>query len=77
MYWKSKKNEVDFVLKYVSGYLPIEVKYRSSFSRREINGVYSFTSRDSEYRGLVITRDLLSEEKGVTAIPAHIFLMII
>ena len=77
MYWKSKKNEVDFVLKYVSGYLPIEVKYKSSFSRREINGVYSFTSRDSEYRGLVITRDLLSDEKGVTAIPAHIFLMII
>ncbi|MDH5200432.1 MAG: ATP-binding protein [Candidatus Bathyarchaeota archaeon] len=77
MYWKSKKNEVDFVLKYKSGYLPIEVKYGSSFSRRDINGVYSFTSFNSEYRGIVITRDLLSDDKGVMAIPAHIFLMII
>lgn len=77
MYWKSKKNEVDFVLKYKSDYLPFEVKYTSSFSRREINGIYSFTSGKNDHYGIIITRDLLSREKGVVAIPAHLFLLLI
>lgn len=77
MYWKSKKNEVDFVLKYKSDYLPFEVKYSSSFSRREINGIYSFTGGRADYNGIVLTKDLLSKEKGVVAIPTHIFLLLV
>jgi len=77
MYWKNKKNEVDFVLKYKSEYIPFEVKYSSSFTRREINGIYSFTNENRDTNGIVITKDLLSVEKGVVSIPAHIFLLLV
>lgn len=77
MYWKSKRAEVDFVLNFNGGYLPIEVKYSSSFSRREINGVYSFTRLRSEYKGIVVTKDLLSNEKGVVALPAYVLLALV
>lgn len=77
MYWKSKRNEVDFVLKFGEGYIPFEVKYSSSLSRREINGIYSFTRSQSEYKGIVITKDLLNNDKGVVALPAYILLALI
>lgn len=77
MYWKSKLHEVDFVLKFGGAYLPFEVKYSSSFSRREINGIYSFTRQQPEYKGIVVTKDLLSNDKGVVALPAFILLTLI
>ncbi len=77
MYWKSKKSEVDFVIKTKDEYIPLEVKYSSSFTRGEINGIYSFTSGYRDTNGIVITKDLMSDEKGVISIPAHIFLTLI
>ena len=77
MYWKSKKDEVDFILKFKEAYLALEVKYSSSFSRRDINGVYSFTRSSPEYKGIIVTKDLLSNEKDVIALPAFILLTII
>lgn len=74
MYSKDKKSEVDFVLKFDSHYIPIEVKYRSSYNRRDINGLYNFIKSQREYSGIVLTRDLLSIEKDVTAIPTSLFL---
>ena len=77
MYWKNKKNEADFVLKYKSEYIPFEVKYSSSFTRREIYGIYSFTNGNRDTNGIIITKDLFSIEKGVVSIPAHIFLLLV
>ena len=77
MYWKSKKSEVDFVIKTNAEYIPFEVKYSSSFTRGEINGIYSLTNGYRDTNGIVITRDLMSKEKGVISIPAHIFLTLI
>lgn len=77
MYWKNKKNEVDFVLKYKSDYIPFEVKNSSSFTRREINDIYSFTNGNNDTNGIIITKDLQSKEKGVVSIPAHIFLLLV
>jgi len=77
MYWRSKRNEVDFIIKMGEEYLPLEVKYSSSFSRRDINGVYALTRKNSPYKGIIITRDLLDNEKGVVAIPAFLFLILI
>lgn len=74
MYSKDKKSEVDFILKFDDSYIPIEVKYRSSFNRRDINGLYNFTKSQKEYSGIVLTHDLLSAEKDVTAIPTSLFL---
>lgn len=77
MYWKDSKSEVDFVLRYMDGYMPFEVKYTSSYSRSMINGMYNFTKSTPDYKGVVITRDLLAEDKGVTAVPASVFLLLI
>jgi len=77
MYWKSKQNEVDFILKFGEDYLPFEVKYSSSFSRREINGIYSFTRSQSKYKGIVVTKDLLDNDKSVVALPTFILLALI
>ena len=74
MYWKDKRNEVDFVVKYGDDYLPFEVKYSSSFSRRDINGVYNFTKEGTDFKGIVVTKDLLKIENGVTAVPAPVLL---
>ncbi len=74
MYWKDKRNEVDFVVKYGDDYMPFEVKYSSSFSRRDINGVYNFTKGGSKYKGIIVTKDLLKVTNGVVAVPAPVLL---
>jgi predicted AAA+ superfamily ATPase len=74
MYWKDRRNEVDFVVKYSGDYMPFEVKYSPSFSRRDINGVYNFTKGGSNFKGIVVTKDLLGATKGVVAVPAPVLL---
>ena len=74
MYWKDKRNEVDFVVKYGDDYMPFEVKYSSSFSRRDINGVYNFTKGGSKYKGIIVSKDLLDVTNGVVAVPAPVLL---
>jgi len=76
-YWKSEQKEVDYVLDLEREYLPIEVKYQSSISRENLNSIYSFLRTQSTYRGIVVTKDLLSAERGVVMIPVHIFLCLI
>jgi hypothetical protein len=77
MYWKTTKDEVDYVIKINQTYLPIEVKYTSSFSKSDINGMYTFTRSGNSYKGIVITKNLLNNEKNVMAIPAYLFLLLI
>ena len=77
MYWKDRKGEVDYILRYKDSYMPFEVKYTSSITRSEINGMYTFTRTNPMYKGIIITRDLLKAEKGVIAIPASVFLLLI
>ena len=76
-YWKSASNEVDFVLRFEEAYLPIEVKYTSSLSRRDINGLYSFTRPNSGQKGLVLTKDLLRADEDIVALPAFLFLTLV
>jgi predicted AAA+ superfamily ATPase len=77
MYWKDSKSEVDFVLRYIDSYMPFEVKFVSSYGRNAINGMYNFTKSTTDYKGVVITRDLLAFDKGVVNIPASVFLLLI
>jgi len=77
MYWKDKKNEVDYIVKNGADYLPIEVKYKDSFSSDEINGLYNFTRYGAKNSGIVVTKALLDVKHSVTAIPASLLLLLI
>ena len=76
-YWKDSKGEVDFVLKQNQSYMPFEVKQTSSFSRKDVNGLYRFSRGVSDYQGVMVTRDMLMAEKSVTAVPAPLLLALI
>jgi hypothetical protein len=76
MYWKDSKNEVDFIVKDGDEYLPFEVKYISSFTSDEINGLYNFTKYGTENSGIVVTKDLLQRDHNVTAIPASLLTLL-
>ncbi len=75
-YWKDKKNEVDYIVKNGPEYLAFEVKYVSSFSSDDINGLYTFTRYGTENSGIVVTKEHLGIEHNVTAIPASLLLLL-
>jgi len=77
MYWKDKKNEVDYIVKTGTEYLPFEVKYTESFSSDDINGLYNFTKYGTDNSGIVITKDQLEIVYNVIAIPASLLLLLI
>jgi predicted AAA+ superfamily ATPase len=77
MYWKDKKNEVDFIVKSGTEYIPFEVKYAESFSSDDINGLYNFTKYGTDNSGIVITKEQLEIVYDVTAIPASLLLLLI
>jgi len=77
MYWKDSRGEVDFVVRYGDKFMPFEVKYTSSINRVDLNGLYRFTRINGEYKGIVVTRDMLKIINGVTAVPASILLLLI
>jgi len=75
-YWKDKKNEVDYILKTGTEYIPFEVKYTESYSSDDINGLYNFTRYGTENTGIVVTKEHLGIEHNVTAIPASLLLLL-
>ena len=76
-YWKGKRREVDFVLKIENDYVPVEVKYQSSIKSSDYNGIFSFTSANSKFQGILITNDHLNIHRDVVAIPAYLLFSII
>ncbi|MCW4012001.1 MAG: DUF4143 domain-containing protein, partial [Candidatus Bathyarchaeota archaeon] len=76
MYWKDKKNEVDYIVKTGNEYLAFEVKYTEKYSSDDINGLYNFTRHGTENTGIVVTKEHLGIEHTVTAIPAALLLLL-
>jgi predicted AAA+ superfamily ATPase len=77
-YWESKiGKEVDFVLKLQDQYLPIEVKYQSEVKKDDLLGLHSFIDGGSCNGGIIITKDVLKVEDGISFIPYYLFLCLI
>ncbi len=78
-YRDKEQREVDAVLS--PELLPIEVKYSSRVSRRDLPGLIFFMERFKADRGLVITKDILREEhwdgKTILYIPCWLFLLMV
>lgn len=75
-YW-SKKNEVDYVMKIKDDYIPIEVKYQNEINGSDYKGIYSFYAADSEYKGILISKHNLNIHNEISTIPIHLLLLLI
>lgn len=63
-YWRvASKSEVDIVLDMRKKVVPIEVKYRSSLNRSDINGLLKFMERFSANTGILVTKNTFKKEK--------------
>jgi predicted AAA+ superfamily ATPase len=73
-YRDAQKREVDFVF-----YLPIEVKYQSTITTRDIENLIYYLKKRKIDEGIVITKDLFDERivegKKIIYIPLDVFLL--
>lgn len=71
-YWKTKKHEVDFVVKLRASYLPIDIKYQNTISPSDFNGLHSFPN--SGEHGILATKNQLTVHRGTVAVPISLLL---
>jgi hypothetical protein len=78
LFWweSSKKREVDFVAKSGEAFLPIEVKYQGSLQRNDLYGIIDFMKGGKSHKGILVTKDSLTQGRNYTGIPMPIFLLI-
>lgn len=76
-YWRTKKHEIDFVMRTPDFYVPIEVKYQKTINKSDYSALFSFPGNESRYRGLLVTRETLDIHRETTAIPVPILLTLI
>lgn len=75
--WRRNNHEVDFVMKIKNDYLPIEVKYQNNISGSDYQGIYNFYSADSEYKGILASKNTLGIHNEITTIPISLLLLVI
>ena len=79
-YWR-EHYEVDFILDTKKGFIPIEVKYKDEIDTADLKGLLKFLDISAQRYALVITRDLLKEEKRsnklIHYLPAWLFVMLV
>lgn len=79
-FWRTaQKHEVDIIVKNKT-ILPIEVKYRGHIRKKDLKGLLKFLERFDLNKGIVITKDILKNEridnKEILYIPAWLFLLL-
>ncbi|ODS42440.1 MAG: hypothetical protein MSIBF_03725 [Candidatus Altiarchaeales archaeon IMC4] len=79
-YWRDKqKNEVDVIIETGNRITPVEVKYGSSITKKDISGLLKFMDKFKIKKGIVVTTDLFKREemdgKEILFTPAWLFIM--
>lgn len=79
-FWATpQKDEVDIVIK-DKKILPIEVKYKSQVTNRDVRSLLKFCSRFRVGQGIVVTKDLLEKRRigqtEILLVPAWLFLLV-
>jgi len=76
-FWRTpQKEEVDIVMEKNKEIIPIEVKYRNQITKKDVKSLRKFMKKFKVKRGIVITKDMLKEEKDILYIPAWLFLLL-
>jgi len=62
-YFNDGKKEVDFILKNNQKIIPVEVKFRKNIINKDLEGLIYFCKQNNIKKAVLITRDILEEEK--------------
>ncbi len=77
-YWREKEFEVDIIVKGMN-IIPIEVKYQSNISAKDLAGLTKFMGAYKIARGIVITKEMLEKRDiggmEILLIPVWLFLL--
>jgi len=80
VYYFRERYEVDLVVEMDKSLFPVEVKYKGHISKQDIRSVEAFSGKFKTEKAIVITRDMLEEEKvsGQTLMfmPAWVFMLL-
>lgn len=78
-FWRTPQNEVDIVLRIKGRIIPIEVKYKTQFDKKDVKSLLRFMEEFKVKKGFVITKDTIKREKmddkELIYIPAWLFLL--
>lgn len=77
-YWRSKKKrELDFVVRVQNEYLPIELRYERSLSRKDSYEVIDFLKTGTCNYGIILSRDVFKFKKSYAILPVYLFLLLV
>jgi len=77
-YWRSKrKRELDFVIRFQNEYLPIELKYKRSLSRKDTYEVLDFLKTGTSINGIILSDDVYRFKKSYAILPVYLFLLLV
>jgi hypothetical protein len=76
-YWKKKKEEIDFIVNFKNGLLPVEAKYRTSIPNSSLKFVNQFAKDQKNIKGIIVSKDDFGKNDNFVIIPASIFLVLI
>jgi predicted AAA+ superfamily ATPase len=81
LYYCRNNYEIDIVLKREGDLIPIEVKYKNKIAPSDLKGLLKFLDTFKQKVAIVVTKDLLKEEKInnrlILYLPARFFVMLI
>ena len=76
-YWvSSKQREVDFVMKAKNRMIPLELKYQEKIRGSDLYGLIDFVKGGKADKGLMLTRNSLSEGRTAVQLPVALFLLL-
>jgi predicted AAA+ superfamily ATPase len=62
-FWRERNKEVDFILSFPEGLLPVEVKFQEKVAASEISSLLKFCARRKVKQAVIITKNEMGKEK--------------
>lgn len=73
-FWRDERGEVDIIVNLGKSVLPIEVKFKNKFERRDFTTIYRFQKKFGTKQSLILTEDFFSQEEEKIFLPVWLFL---
>jgi len=72
-YWRERDKEVDFVVDFLKGVIPVEVKYRDVIKARDLRGIEEFKRKFKSTKSIIITKEKLEWDGSKLLVPLWLF----
>lgn len=76
-YWRSRKREVDFLVRDNGGMIPIGVKYQNQIKNSDVYGILDYKRTVGSDGGILVTKNEMRAGRGTCRLPASVFLFLI